>query len=345
MVNYNGMHSIEACVRSLTELSPEPAEIIVIDNASTDGSRELIAARFPGVRIVALQENLGPCVARNRGLEEARTRLVYQVDGDVISTRDCLAQLAQEVIARPSVALAQPRVLFDGDRERIHYDGAYFHYAGVMTLRHFYARADGAAALVQPVDAVISAALLVDRLRVLAIGGYDPVFFILYEDHELSYRVRLQGWQILIVPQALVYHREGTVGVSYRRGPQYPCRRVYLQNRNRWLTLYKCHRWRTLVLSLPGIALFELVWLAFAIQQGCGRSYFKGKWDAVCLLPRLRSVRREIQRARVLRDRELLGSRPLTFTPLIQRGALARLVERFLNASLALWWWLVRRAC
>jgi GT2 family glycosyltransferase len=342
VVNYNGLNAIEACLRSLLELEPAPAEIIVVDNASTDGSRELVRERFPQVRLVELPDNRGPCVARNRGLEEARTRLVYQVDGDIVSPRNVVQILAGEMVSRPGTVLAQPRVLFDGDRERIHYDGASFHYAGVMTLRHFYALRAEADPRTQEVNAAISAALLVDREAVLELGGYDPAFFILYEDHDLSYRVRLRGGKILVVPRAVVYHREGTAGISYRKGPQYPARRVYLQSRNRWLALYRNHRLRTLIVTLPGVLLFDLLWLAFAVKQRTAGSFLRGKWHALLALGAQRPARRAIQRTRRLRDRDLLGAAPLTFSPLIARGLLERVVERSVNVCLRAWWALVR---
>jgi GT2 family glycosyltransferase len=343
VVNYNGVNAIEACLHSLQNLEPPPNEIIVVDDASQDGSRELVQERFPSVKLVPLPENLGPCVARNRGLMEARTRLVFQVDGDVIVAKDAVFELERALRERPLTVLAQPRVLFDSDRSRIHYDGAFFHFVGVMTLRHFYARVEDADSEVLEVDAAISAALLVDREEVLSVGGYDPTFFILYEDHDLSYRLRLRGKRIIIVPSAVVYHKEGTAGLSYRKGPRYPSRRIQLQNRNRWIVLYKNHSTSTLLLSLPAVILFELVWFFFALRQRAALSYFRGKGEALLLLPKLRAARKDIQKSRRVPDRELLCARPLTFTPLIERGPVGRFFERLLNACLRGWWALVRR--
>ena len=154
--------------------------------------------------------------------------------------------------------------------------------------------------------------------------------------------MRLAGKKLLSVPEALVYHREGTEGVSYRHASSYPRRRAFLQSRNRWIVLLKNHRWRTLLLSAPGIVLFDLAWLVFSLREGFLLVYLRGKLSFFRLLPRLLVERRRIQAGRVIDDKELLGSRDLTLTPLIRKkGGLVRL-ERLLNGALRFWWRIVK---
>ncbi|MEW6741201.1 MAG: glycosyltransferase family 2 protein [Planctomycetota bacterium] len=342
VVNFNGSHYIVDCLEAIGSLEPAPFETIVVDNASEDGSADLVASRFPEVRLIRLPANEGPCPARNRGLEEARTRLVFQLDGDVIVAPDCLERLLKAFLSGPDVVVAQPRALFDDDRERIHYDGAHFHYVGLMTLRHFYGRLAEADTGAVEVDAGISLALLVDREVVLRAGGYDPAFFILFEDHDLCYRLRARGHRILVVTDALVYHRQGTAGISYRQGPHYPRQRAWLHARNRWLILAKNHRLSTLLLTAPGLVLFDAAWLLFSLRRGLAVPYLRGKWCFFKLLPHVWRERRRFARARLLGDRALLDARPLTITPLIGRSSLLARAERALNALLDFWWRVVR---
>jgi len=189
--NYQGAEHLPPCLEALRAQTLTPDEVIVVDNASTDGSVQLVRERFPEVRLVEMGENRGPCPARNRGLREAQNRLVLLVDNDAVLAPDVLAKLAAAL--RPGVALVQPRSVFASEPDRVHYDGGSFHYAGLFALRNFgrpLAQAEGSGTL--EVDGAVSVVLLTDRDVVLAAGGFDEAFFILFEDLDLSYRLRLE---------------------------------------------------------------------------------------------------------------------------------------------------------
>jgi hypothetical protein len=121
--NYNGATFLGDCLRSLLSQTLPPREIVVYDNQSTDDSLALVAREFPQIRVVSMGSNDGPCPVRNRGLREADSEWVLQVDSDVILEADCLAKLAAEAQSAANTALVMPRALFDGDRQRVHYDG------------------------------------------------------------------------------------------------------------------------------------------------------------------------------------------------------------------------------
>jgi len=339
--NWNGRAYLGDCVRALQGQTVRPGRIVVYDNASTDGSPEWLRANFPEVEVVAMGGNLGPGAPRNRGLEEAESEWVLQVDADAILAPDCLERLLADAVAS-GAAVAMPRALFDGDRSRIHYDGGAFHYVGVMTLRNFFAPRPAASEPAQDVDAVISMALLMRRAEVVAAGGYDVGYFILFEDHDLSYRLRARGRRLRLVPDALVFHREGTAGVSYREGPAYPERRAYLHSRNRWRLLLRNHSTSALLLGLPGILAYELVWLLFALRQGLLGAWWKGKRELLRELPALLRQRKELARARVVGDATLLRAQPLTHAPMVRRGRAARLGEALLDGWLRGWFAVMR---
>ncbi len=341
--NYNGRAYLGDCLRALLDQTAPPARVVVYDNDSQDGSAAFVRAEFPDVEVVEMGGNLGPGAPRNRGLREAPTKYVLEVDSDVILERDCLERLHEDAEAT-GAAITMPRALFDGERDRIHYDGGFFHYVGVMTLRNFFARLPPAGAGEEPldVDAVIATALLLRRDAVVAAGGYDLDYFILFEDHDLSYRLRARGERLRLLPQAHVFHRQGTAGISYREGPAYPERRAFLHSRNRWRLLLRNHSTRALLLGLPGILAYEAVWFGFALAKGLVRPWFDGKRELVRQWGALMQQRRALQRARKVGDRELLQARPLTHAPMVRSGAVSRAVERLLDLSLRGWWRLVR---
>jgi len=340
---FNAEHDLRDCLRSLqNQRDFEFDEILVIDNASTDGTRALVEREFPGVRLIALERNDGPCVARNAGLSEARNRYVFQVDSDVVVAQDCLVLLSAEIRRADDLAVVFPRGLVAGEPGVVHYDGGWHHYAGVMALRHFYLPVAECAAEAEDVDAFVSLAALLDRDLVLRIGGYDPAYFILFEDADLSYRLRVCGYRIRSVPAALVDHRSGTKGISFRGGLAYPARRLFLHSRNRWMLILKCYRARTLILSLPGVLLLGLAYVVFAWRQGALLEYLRAKRSLIALMPRIRDERRKLKRLRRLADRELLGAPELTFSPKIERGRSGSLPERCLSGILRSYWRLIR---
>ncbi|MGQ0553784.1 MAG: glycosyltransferase family 2 protein [Planctomycetota bacterium] len=350
VTNWNGAAFLDDCLDALAALQGEIAEVIVVDNASTDGSPELVrrrgarlSASGPPLRLLSLPENRGPCPARNLGLREARTRWVLQLDSDVLVRPDTLLRLLPEA-ALPGVAAVQPRAVFASDPGRIHYDGGRMHYVGMLTLDHFLQPVAGATTEPQDVDAVISMALLLDRQAVLAAGAYDESFFILFEDHDLSYRLRSLGHRLRRVPAALVLHREGTAGISFRPGaPAYPARRAFLHARNRSYLVLKNYSWPALLLSWPGRLLYALLYMGFAARRGVLGSYLQGRWEFLRLLPRALAHRRALAARRVVGDGALLGADDLSVSPLILRSRLEAALEKTFNAALRAWWRLARR--
>ena len=341
VVNWQGEGYLPACLEALAGHGLD--EVIVVDNASTDGSLALLAERYPDVRVVRMGENAGPARARNAGMRAARNRWVLALDNDAIVTPGLLERLVAVAEEHPDAVVLQPRSVFHDDPGRVHYDGGGLHYAGLIALRNFYvplAAAEGEGVL--PVDTAVSVCLLVDRDALLAVGGYDERFFILFEDLDLSFRLRATGGRILSVEDAIVRHDAGTAGLSFRRGTDYPASRVFYHSRNRWLYLAKCYRVRTLLLASPALLLYELVWLAFAVLQGGLLAWVRGKWAVVDGWRETRRRRRAFQALRERGDEELLVGGPLTLTPGLKASRLGGLAAGLLDRSLAAWWALLR---
>jgi len=336
VVNWNGEGYLAACLEALRAL--DLVEVIVVDNASTDGSLALVAERFPEARVVQVGANSGPARARNEGMEAAQTRWVLAIDNDVVVPPELLGALADAAESRPGVAAVQPRSVFADAPDRVHYDGGALHYAGLFSLRNWYrplAQADGHG--VVEVGGFVSLCALVDRQAVLALGGYDERYFILFEDLDLSHRLRLAGHTILCVEDAPVLHDAGTPGISFREGTDYPSSRVFYHSRNRWLYMAKCYRWSTLLVAAPGLLVYEVAWFIFAVKQGGAGAWLRGKAAFLGAWSSTRRLRRRAQGARVVGDRALLVGGPLTLTPSLESFA-----ARALDGVLRAWWAVVR---
>jgi GT2 family glycosyltransferase len=342
--NYNGAEYIADCLDSIL-IQEGFDEVLVVDNASTDESLKLVRENYPTVRVLEMPENGGPCGARNAGLRAANHRFVLAVDNDTVLRPDVLTKLRAALQAEPDAIIAQVRSVIHNDPQRIHYDGANFHYVGLFSLRNFYsplAKAEGRGVI--EAQGLIAMCVLMDRDPVLAAGGYDEDFFYLAEDADLSYRLRLLGHRLLIVEDAIVLHRGGTQGLSFRGGG-YPQRRAYLHSVNRWRMIAKCYSARTLVCILPGLLLYELIWLLFVIMKGHFKQHVQGKIDFMRARKIIMAQRRTIQGQRKVPDRELLVGGPLTLSPSLVESPLTSFFAGALNTALKLWWFVARPFC
>jgi GT2 family glycosyltransferase len=340
--NYNGEEHLPACLEALARMRGEVLEVLLVDNESTDRSLEIVARDYPHVRVISTGFNAGPCIARNVGMREARGEFVLALDNDAVVGEETLEALMAAQV-ETSAVIVQPRSVFDHEPDRVHYDGGGLHYVGLVQLRNFYvplAEAQGTGVL--DVDCCISMCLLLDREKVLDIGGYDERYFILFEDYDLSYRLRSRGERIISVESTIVRHRAGTPGISFREGPRYPGTRVFFHARNRWVFLFKNHQLRTLIVTAPGWLMYEFVGLCFATLSGHLWSWMRGKAAAVKMIGGLGSDRARVQSARTLCDGDLLVGGDLTVTPAVAAKPLKRMLLTLVNWKLKLVWWLTR---
>ncbi len=345
VVNWNGKDYLPRCLDALLAQVPAPAEVIVVDNHSTDASRELIAANYPTVVLIDTGRNAGPCHARNVGIAAAKHELCLFLDNDVVLHPGALHELLACMAADPRAAMVQARSLCGDDPSVVHYDGGDLHFLGTLVLRNWYQPRALAQDPDGPVGAAIALAFLCKRSVYQAVGGFDENLFILYEDNEFSYKLRMRGHTVWVCPQALCTHLAGTVGLSVRGEGKYPGRRTFLHSRNRWYVLITCMRWRTFWLTMPAQLVYGIVYAAFGVRRGHLGDWLRGKWELLRLLPVAVRARRQAQAGRTVPDRDLLIAAPVTLNPgLAEKGAAAAL-RRGLDRFFALYWRCVRRLC
>lgn len=344
VINYNGEGSLERILGSIREQGRALDEVILVDNASTDRSLEIVRSGFPEVRIVRLSENRGPGPARNAGIREARSRYVLVMDNDVALAPSCLEHLTRALVAYPSAAAAMPRVLYAHDPEIVQYDGAGYHFIGLMTLENPDTPVSVAPSRVRPIGSLVTAAFLLDRERVGTEEPFDESFFIYQEDHDFAVGLRARGWELISVPEAHCYHGSGTEGLSIRRIGEYSSRRVYNNIRNRWVFVLKNYSLRSLVLLSPVLLLFEMAQLAVALRKGWIGAWLRAFGSVLGGLPGLVRSRRRTQRARVRPDRELMEGGPLPLRSELTATGLERGAKRLLDRVAGGYWRLVSRA-
>jgi len=299
IVNHNGEEHLESCLRSLTLANPQDYEIIVVDNASTDGSADFVERTFPGVRVIRNHVNGGFGQGNNLGARWARGEYLAFLNPDTVAEPGWLASLVGALKECPWAGLATPKILLLNDPERINTCGNVMHLTG-LTQCHGMNMDRNAFAEREQIDAVSGAAFVIRRDLFDSLGGFDEGFFLYMEDTDLSYRARLVGSECIYVPSSVVYH---DYVLSF--GPS----KIFYQERNRYLMLLKAMRWRTLLVLLPTLLVAEVLTWGFVLLRE--RSQLLDKLRAyVWIVRHWNQVLRQrcrIQAARETSDRELLA--------------------------------------
>jgi GT2 family glycosyltransferase len=338
MINYNGERVLASSLSSALAQRERFAEVVVVDDASEDGSPEFVRREFPSVRVVRLPENRGPAAARNVALRASGTDLVVLVDNDVSLAHDCIDRLTAALAAHPEAVIAAPTVLYSHDRGLIQYDGPRNHFLGLMSFHRQDVPFVAEDHELREICSLVSAGFLVDRARLPDPEPFDEAFFIVMEDHDVGVRLRMLGCKILAVPDAYCYNGEGTEGLSVRIHGSYSRRKVYLLIRNRWQFLLKNYSLRSLVLLAPMLFFYELAQLAVVLKKGWAAEWLRALWWIVRHAPTILEKRRRIQLERKTPDRDLLTDGPIPFRQELTAGPVERAARQILNVT-ATWYW------
>lgn len=343
IVNHDGLAHLRATLPAVCALRSCFEEILLLDNASTDASRELFAQMLPSGRVIRLPENRSPGAARSAGFEAASQDRILFMDNDIHLTASAVEHLARALEEHPDCVIAMPRVVLLRRPGRIQYEGAYCHWLGHMILRNEDAALAPAPDSVIAVDSMISACFLLDRSRWPAPSFFDVGYRFYFEDHDVGVRARLAGRRLLAVPQALVFHGEGTVGLSLRPGGKYAARRVQTLFEGRWRHVLKTYSARTLSILAPALLTYELLQFCGAACKGWLRPWRRAVRYTWASRHELRAARHRLQTSRCVKDQTLLRGGPLPFKPELTPGRLSRWALGLCNQVFEGYWRLTRR--
>ena len=238
VVNYNGKHFLEECLSSLTKLRypGDKFEVILVDNASVDGSVEYVADSFPQVRILQLDRNYGFCKPNNEGVKVSRGEYVALVNNDTQVTEDWLLELVQGALTDDKIVCCASKILYYDRRDTINAAGGKLNIIGAGFYRG-YGDKDGARYnKLESTGFGCGAGILVRKDFFTDIGGFDEDYFASCEEHDLGWKAWLYGYKVLYVPTAVMYHKEsGTFGSRSSFEPT----KVYFITRNRLYNIIK----------------------------------------------------------------------------------------------------------
>lgn len=338
LVTYRGEAYLDRLYTSIHKLEYPRGRyrLLVIDNGPEHALQRWFSQHAPDVRVITPGHNTGYAGGATIGMLEA---LAWGVDYVAVITQDVLLDPAwlRELLAvaerHPRAGAIQPKIL-RGDQHGgtvINTWGNELHFLGVG-----FSGGDGCPdqpLAIRPVPYASGAGLLLRASALRAVGVFDPEFFMYHEDTDLSWRLRLNGYDILLAPRAVMFH-----AYDFKKGAD----KFYYIERNRLINIFTHYRFRTLALISPALVAFEIMVLAYAFRHGWLRTRLAvyafflraGTWVY------LRRKRRQVQSIRRVRDRVIVDQ----MTGWIDFGALQSSVLRYVvNPLFSAYWRLVRR--
>lgn len=241
ILNWNGRRLLEEFLPTVVATTDFAiTRLVVADNGSTDGSLALLAERFAEVEVWPFDQNYGFAEGYNRAIAMCDNPYVVLLNSDVATTPGWDAAMLDFMERHPDAGAAQPKILSYADPARFEYAGA----AGGFLDRNGYPYCRGrifdtcendSGQYDTPAELAWAsgAALMVRRELYLSCGGLDAAFFAHMEEIDLCWRMRLAGYKVMAVPDAVVYHLGG--GSLPAQNP----RKTYLNFRNNLLMLHK----------------------------------------------------------------------------------------------------------
>lgn len=215
LVNFNDGAHLPECLSSIEEnVRGVDFEVIVVDNASTDGSPALVAGRFPRVRLIRNEKNEGFGRANNLAVRQSRGEFLLFMNTDVVLLSGALELLMEEMRTHPDTGVVAPALLTPKGSFQASFGGRtsfFAEFAKKGFLNRLRTRALRNDRKRREVRWVSGAFLLIRRKAFLETGGFDEGFFLYFEDIDLCERVHENGGKVIFLPAAVSLHHGGAV--------------------------------------------------------------------------------------------------------------------------------------
>lgn len=304
IVNFNSRDFLKQCLRTLLDTDYPNYEVVVIDNASTDGSLSAVKRSFGSdsrVKLVGNRENVGHSEGCNIGAKITEGQYIVFLDADIaFEDRNWLRELVKVMENNTSVGLAQAKLVVSEDSSRL--DCVCVAIDALGTWAANYGSKAGMLKEDFEILAASSGCSIIRREVFNQAGGFDPDYFIYDDDTDLSLRVWLMGYRVMFVSSAVVIHRGGVLrGISGTM--------LYYSSKNRLATVLKNYELRNVWWRFSVLAFFTFMVSAgfFAVKKHEeAKATLKGLMNPLRNLPRIWQKRLLFQSKRRVKDSELI---------------------------------------
>ena len=299
--NWNGARLLPTCLDSLRQQSYAEREVIVVDNASTDGSLELLARDYADVRVLVLPSNRGFTGACNTGIQASHGEFIALLNSDTEVDEHWLGQVVAAFERHPEAGLVASKMLLFDRRDTLHTAGDFYRLDGAPGNRGVWQRDEGQFDREEYVFSACGGSAAYRRTTLDEIGLLDDDFFFSCEDVDLAWRAQLAGWKCVFAPQAIVYHQLAATGggptASFHDGRN----TIWVIAKNYPSSLWKRH-WREVVRAQLRITREALN----AWRGEAARARLRGQLAGLLGLPKMFHKRHIVQSSRRVSDDYLL---------------------------------------
>jgi len=298
--NWNGARFLPDCLDALAAQTYAQVEVIIADNASTDGSQSLIAEHPLDVRLVQLPENRGFTGACNAGMEAATGEFVALLNNDTEVDPGWAAAVVDAFASDERIGSVASKMLLFDRRDHIHTAGDLFTVDGRAVNRGVWEPDMGQYDQTEDVFSACGGSSVYRRALLDDVGLLDDDFFFSGEDVDLGWRAQLRGWRCLYTPQAVVYHHLSATGGGVTSSFYDGRNLIYIIVKDVPAFVWRKHGGKILR------AQTALAWEAARAWRGeAARARLRGMLAGLRALPMLLRKRRETQQTRTVADATL----------------------------------------
>lgn len=268
IVNYNGLSYLDTCISSVLAQDYQDYEVILVDNASTDGSVEHVSRNYPNVILVSTDRNTGYAGGINRGLKYARGKYIAPLNNDTEVAPGWLSTMVGFLESRADIGAVTPKILLFDERDRVNAEGLYIHISALGFCRNLK-KMDIFSTEPCRVNGVSGCSYLVRREILESTCGIPEECFMANDDVIISWLITMMGYDIYCVPGSVIYHR-------YRL--KMDSQKLLRLEKNRLSLLLYGLKPVTFIVLLPLYLIIELMIIVFCMIKGS--EYIKAKFSA-----------------------------------------------------------------
>jgi GT2 family glycosyltransferase len=264
VLNYNGYGLLRICLPSLAKTDYPKYEIIVVDNGSTDESVNYLRNNWNHcIRIIELKKNLGFAQGNNIGIRNANGEIIALLNNDMEVDMKWLRSAVEALMSDEKAAAVQSKIMQHADRDKIDCAGLSFDRFGLVVNVGLHEEDLGQYDHLHEIWGCCGGALIGWKHLLIEAGLFDDAFFIYYEDVDLSWRLKLSGYKMLLAPSSVVYH------MSKATSKTIPSTfLVFHSTKNYIASSLKNYSFRTLIFKTPSIFFIVIGALLFEILKG-----------------------------------------------------------------------------
>jgi GT2 family glycosyltransferase len=291
--HWNGKQHLQTCFDALRRQTYPALEILLVDNASVDGSQEYTRTNYPEVKLIQLDKNYGFTGACNAGFKAAQGEYIALLNNDTEVEPAWAASLVSAFEKHPDAGFVASKMKLFDKRDHLHAAGDFYGVDGWPGNRGAWQKDEGQFDRESYVFSACAGSSAYRRQMLDEIGLLDDSFFFSMEDIDLAWRAQMTGWRCLFVPSAVVYHKVSATGGGVTSSFYDGRNAIYVLIKNFPAPLFRKY-WGRILKKYLGVA-----WEALQAWRGeAARARLRGMATGIVRIPWLLGKRRQVQKQR-----------------------------------------------